>query len=157
MFNTNNKDIIAKLITGGWFSGKDEEDEIFFYKHIKSNKKNMIYHIILSGTEYDGIYELETTSKLFLGNFNKDGITLNIKNNFDYAIFKGSSPYGYKKFKAIGDKNYCIIRDLYKDNVSFMNALIETGFINMNEYNNYTSKIMKKTNYIQCPKLSLII
>ena len=154
--NKNAKTTILNTLEKNWFTSIEGGD-IFFYKHVEINKKNKILHIILSGTEYDGIYELFTIPSQFDGKvINNGNLVIKTKNNFDYALFKGKRPEGYIETSKCGVYGYCIIRGEYENEESFKKALLNTKLVSEEEYETYTYTETKKYVYNKTPKIEFV-
>lgn len=148
------KKAILNAIIDKWYGEKQEDGEILFYKHLKCDKQNKIYQIILSGTEYDGIYELYITKSQFKGTINGNEIIISNNGNLDYALFKGKEKIqGYLNPETCRAYGNCIIRSEYEDEKSFKNALLDTGFITEEDYEVYTFDKSKEYIYSKTPKI----
>lgn len=153
--NKGIKELILSTIMGAWHSSKLEDGEILFFKHIDADKKNKIFQVILAGTEFDGVYELYTTKSLFQGYINEDDkeVVISVKDNLDYALFKGELAEGYLNPESCRAYGNCIIRSEYKDEQSFRKALLETGLVTNEEYDIYTHSESKDYIYKKSPKI----
>lgn len=154
--NKEMKKAILEAIKGGWKANKDGFGEVLFYKHLDSGERNKIYHIILAGTEYDGIYEMTTTKGMFNGYISSDKVVLDVHNNLDYALFKGNTPKGYLDPENCKSYGYCIIRSEYDSEASFKEALLKTNLIDEEEYDIYTFQPSKEYIYKKTPKISFV-
>lgn len=141
-----------------WYASKDGT---YFYKHVEGGR-NKLYSILLSGTKYDGIYELSTVSSVFDGdiiNSNKD-IVIRAKGNLDFALFesiKNENIKDYKFPRCCDSFGYCIIREEYKTEEAFKSELLSTGLITESEYDIYTNSICKQYNFKKSPKLDFVM
>ena len=48
---------VFNVLLGKWFMQEICKQPVF-YKHFKSERRNVIYQVVLSGNEWDGVYEL---------------------------------------------------------------------------------------------------
>lgn len=92
---SNIKDAYLKskleFLLNNWCAQKLNDDVVFF-KHFNSNKRGVIYQLILSGNEYDGLYEFQ----VFGHDLTFDNLVLNNEvimkidtfSNFDLAEFE---------------------------------------------------------------------
>lgn len=146
------KEVINR-ITGEWFTEKIADDFIF-YKHI-TGKRSSIYQVILSGGEYDGLYELNIGGSF---EWREEGDTLKIlnKGTLDCAVFNsstGETPKGYQHPEFCPKYGYSIVRMDFDSEELFLEALINTGFITEDEYYTYTYKDSQDYIYRKTPKI----
>lgn len=141
---TDIKDIYLKTqiekLLNNWYVQKIK-NEILFYKHFKSNKKGLIYQLILSGNDYDGIYEFE----IFGHNLSIKNV---LKNNDVVMVVKSLSNCSLALFEKGGGKTILcskqylnndffkkdVIKRLYNyDAVSVSTTTNKNILINLNE------------------------
>lgn len=92
--NIKNVYLKAKLevLLNNWCVQKTNNEYIFF-KHFNSNRKGVINQLILSGNDYDGIYELEIFGhnlkmhNVFDKTINDLVIKVESSSNYDLAVF----------------------------------------------------------------------
>lgn len=135
------KDIYIKtqieILLNNWCVQKTN-NEYLFLKHFNSNKKGLIYQLILSGNDYDGIYEFEIFGHdLKIKNILCDGeIIMQIKSrsNCTLAVFeKENSKLSFSKKQYINQ--FFFIKDVLKYLYIFDTVSIETdkGLIDVNK------------------------
>lgn len=152
------KEMILNSIKGTWYADKDNED-ILFFKHVNSNKTNKIFQVILSNSEYDGVYALYTTNNSFEGRIDNDVILISNGGNLDYAMFKPEKkvlPKGYLNPEYCRAYGYCVIRGEYENEQTFKEALLKTGLISEEEYDIYTYSNSKEYIFNKTPKLKVV-
>jgi len=121
------KDVFLKteveILLNNWCVQKSNEDYIFF-KHFKTDRKGVVYQLILSGNEYDGLYEMEVFGKhlkfknIFDKSINDMVLKIETNGNYDLATFdkKGYSVTLDRK----SEKNF---DSLLKSNLSEMSKI----------------------------------
>lgn len=92
----NVKDVYLKakieILLNNWCVQKTNNEYVFF-KHFNSNRKGVINQLILSGNDYDGIYEFEIfghnliMKNVFDESINDLVIKIESSSNYDLAIF----------------------------------------------------------------------
>lgn len=93
----NIKDVCLKakleVLLNNWCVQKINNNEYIFFKHFNSNRKGVINQLVLSGNDYDGIYELEIfghnlkMENVFDENINDLVIKIKSLSNYDLAVF----------------------------------------------------------------------
>lgn len=142
----SSKYILDNFLLNKWCIDKTSledksEDDLIFYKHmIISDEKNAVYQIILSGNaEFNGIYKLCVIGEKFKAELQDDDITIKVKDNLDYYLFKGKDFEGFVAdeyfHKSYGE---CVVKRQYKNEKCFKKALLETGLVTEKEYDLYT-------------------
>lgn len=118
------KIVLATYLLNRWVSYEVNGD-IFYIKHVKSPKKNVLYQIIISGDDTDGIYEMQFKgTKIKLSKI-KDVLKIESNGNYELAQFKGP------------DKQYYSISRNLPD---FREKILATGYITKEELDRYSSK-----------------
>lgn len=92
------KDLFVKsrieMLLDSWCIQKMGEDEYLFFKHIISPRKSVLYQLVLSGGDDDGIYEFELVNKNLsfetIEVDNKSILKVNTISNYDLAGFDKS-------------------------------------------------------------------
>lgn len=92
----NVKDVYLKakleILLNNWCVQKTNSEYVFF-KHFNSNRKGVINQLILSGNDYDGIYEFEIFGhdlkmiSIFDKNINDLVMKIESCSNYDLAVF----------------------------------------------------------------------
>lgn len=109
------KDIFLKteieILLNNWCVQKLNEEYVFF-KHFNSNRKGVIHQLILSGNEYDGVYELEIFGRnlkiknIYDKELNDIVMKIETLGNYDLAKFdKRGYTYTVDK-NIIGNENF---------------------------------------------------
>lgn len=90
------KDVFLKteieILLNNWCVQKTNDDYIFF-KHFETSRKGVVYQLILSGNEYDGLYEMEVFGKhlkfknAFDRSLNEMILKIETNGNYDLATF----------------------------------------------------------------------
>lgn len=90
------KDVFLKteveILLNNWCVQKTNEDYIFF-KHFKTERKGVVYQLILSGNEFDGLYEMEVFGKnlkfknIYDKSINDMVLKVETNSNYDLATF----------------------------------------------------------------------
>lgn len=152
-----NKKGFISYITSRWFAEKIYDD-VIFYKHLCTSKRSSIYQIILSGTMYDGIYELNVGDKFTWDMDENENVTIKSVNSLDCALFRGQNgfPEGYMNPAKCGKYGYSIVRVDYQNEESFREALLATGFVTEDEYYTYTFRESQAYIYSKLPKIGFI-
>ena len=125
-----------EILLNNWCVQKINNEFIFF-KHFVSNKKGLIYQLILSGNDYDGIYEFEIFGHdLKINNVvsgNDVVMVVNSLSNCSLAIFEK----GEKKNSFV--ESQYINNEYFKKDVLKHIDVFDIANINMN---NNENKIM---------------
>lgn len=152
-----NKKKIVEHMLNQWFAEKIYED-IVFYKHIQMKKRSSIYQIVLSGTIYDGVYEINVGDKFQWNIDEEENVVVHNSTSMESAVFKtrGAKPAGYMQSAACGRLEYTIIRSDYENEESFKKALLDTNFITEEEYDTYTFKNTQEDIYSKVPKIGFV-
>lgn len=133
---------IVAFLENNWVCEQVNIDKFIYYKHIRTKQPNRLYQIVLAGEDYDGIYIFSLRGGKVEYSFDEDKFgnsVLKIKSagNYDAAVFSGGEPTGYKRNEYTDGYGYSIIRMNYHTEEDFKNALIQTGLISEEEYENY--------------------
>lgn len=150
------KDLI-ELMTNHWFAEKIFDD-VVFYKHVVSKKRSSIYQVVLSGTSYDGVYELNVGDRFNWKIKNTDEINISSLGSLDCALFcaKKGFPMGYKKPRSSRNHDYSVVRMDFDTDENFMKALLDTGLVDEEEYYTYTFKGSQEYIYSKLPKINFV-
>lgn len=111
---------LAEVIVDRWMlleMGKESA----YVKHVPSNRKNVLYQIILGGHKWDGIYEFVLKGK----NVSSRGYMLD---NRPILVIESNSNYGLATFGE-GENTYTISRCDYARDEDFYRALLATGLV----------------------------
>lgn len=111
----NVKDVYLKtkleVLLNNWCVQKTNNEYIFF-KHFNSNRKGVINQLILSGNDYDGVYEFEIFGhdlkmrNVFDRSINDLVIKIESSSNYDLAIFnKGNTVVSVSR-KNLSEKEF---------------------------------------------------
>ena len=149
-----NKKSVLEYMTNRWFAEKIYND-IVFYKHINVNKRASIYQVVLSGTMYDGVYELNVGEKFEWTLDEMENLTIQSLHSLESATFKKgkSFPKGYKASASCSKKEFSIVRLDYDTEENFMKALLDTGYVTEEEYYTYTYRDSHEYIYGKVPKI----
>ncbi|QUH22035.1 hypothetical protein [Alkaliphilus sp. B6464] len=133
------KDVFLKteieILLNNWCVQQINQEYIFF-KHFNSNRKGVIYQLILSGNEYDGIYELEVFGhdlkfkNVFKKEINDLMIEVKTNGNYDLARFNKKS-YTFTVDRNItGDESFKIEIRKYLQQLSKIDIVEVIGLDN---------------------------
>lgn len=115
------KRTLLEVLKDRWMLYQLGRDSIYV-KHVFSGRMDVLYQILLSGQDWDGIYEFALKgNKISVKGYVIDGVnTLVIEStgNYNLATF-GDEKMGY----------HTICRMDYKTDEEFTDALIATGFV----------------------------
>lgn len=147
---------LIEYITNHWFAEKVFSD-VVFYKHIPSKKRSSIYQVILSGTSYDGVYELNVGERLNWAINQEEVVHISSLGSLDCALFpsKDGYPRGYKRITN-RNNDYSILRMDFDTDEDFKRALLEKGLVTEEEYYTYTFKDSQEYIYSKLPKINFV-
>lgn len=132
---------LAEVLCNQWMLYRDERTT-FYVKHVPSGKKNLLYQILLSGSEEDGVYEFlfknRTVATAGLVLDGRHVLSVNSNGNYALATFSdaevGNQIHQEDDYFEDG-KTIC--RANYASDKAFCEALLSHGFVTEQELEEY--------------------
>ena len=81
---------LAGFLLDRWCMATSTDGDEYFIKHIRSEKANVLYQIILGGSDWDGVYTLVFKKCPIAVDFEENGLIVDSEGNYDVALFKDS-------------------------------------------------------------------
>lgn len=115
------KIVLSALLLDRWMLYQEGSDSIYV-RHVASDRQNVLYQIILSGQEWDGIYELALKGhKIRLKGYIVDGQKI--------LMIESPGNYNLADFSKKGFDPPLICRANYSSDEAFKEALLRTQLI----------------------------
>lgn len=123
-----NKLSLSEVLIDRWMLYQEGMDSIYV-KHVASNRMNVLYQIILSGQDWDGVYEFMLKGRKILvkGYIINDQKVLVIESNGNYNLATFDVP----------SNPHTVCRMDFKSDEEFKRALLGTGLISEEELEIY--------------------
>jgi hypothetical protein len=123
------KRTLLEVLKDRWMLYQLGNDSIYV-THVYAGRQDVLYQIILSGQEWDGIYEFALKGKKIVA----EGYIIDGKNTL---VIESQGNYNLATFGQGDDNIYTICRADYKTDKDFVEAMIATGLVSREDMEIY--------------------
>lgn len=134
---------LSEVLVDRWMLYQEGEDSIYV-KHVPSDRMDVLYQIILSGQDWDGVYEFKVKGR----NISAKGY---IVKGQKILVVESNGNYSLARFTN-AETPYTVCRMDYKSDEAFKEALLRTGLITEEEL-----EIYYKPDHIIKPYLNKVL
>ena len=116
---------LASILLDRWLLYNIEGHDVYV-KHIASGKLNILYQVILSGSEWDGVYSLSFRGPRIVTYCEKDTLIVETEDNFESVWFIDEQ-----------ERERAIHKTEFETEEEFLNEMLQRGYVDEEEIEIY--------------------